>query len=161
MAGAENAFHFDIVEVKHLSVMDKNLLIVCFHKRQLICAEDHLSSDFTGEISVFCFADHDLRVSEETLAVGFQSTDMIGILMGDQNVLNGCRINPQPVHFLPEPLIAVTGVNHDHCAVFTIKEDIRNPLPDTGCMFIDPAGIERFENAFSPVAKTHNSFLKL
>ena len=82
-------------------------------------------------------------------------------LMRDQNMLNFRRINIQPPHFLPQPVIVISGVDHNRHAVLRIKENVCDPLSNTGNMFIDPAGIDWLKNLFSAIAEAHYLFLKI
>ena len=49
---------------------------------------------------------------------------MVGVLMGNENVMDIRRVNIQPLHFFTKPVIIVPGINHDGCPVFRIEEDI-------------------------------------
>ena len=73
---------------------------------------------------------------------------MVGVLMGDEDVPDGMRIDPQPIHLLCQPVIVVSGIDHNGGITLAVKEDICHPLPHTGDIFIDPHSIRHIEDHF-------------
>ena len=68
---------------------------------------------------------------------------MVGVLVGDKNVLNRLRGDSQPAHFFRQPVIVVPGIDHNDSIVLAVEEDICYPFPHAGNVFIDPAGVQR------------------
>ena len=81
-------------------------------------------------------------------------------LTDEEDVPDGMRINPQPIHLLCQPVIVVSGIDHNGGITLAVKEDICHPLPHTGDIFIDPAGVQWFENLLAPVHPAHCFSLK-
>ena len=69
MAGAEDGFDFDAVEIKDLSVLKQDFFVVRFHHRQFVAAEHHLAAHFSGQVTVFDIAQIDLGIFEKQLWV--------------------------------------------------------------------------------------------
>ena len=61
--------------------------------------------------------------------------------MGDEDVPDGMRIDPQPIHLLCQPVIVVSGINHNGGITLAVKEDICHPLSHASDIFVDPAGV--------------------
>ena len=85
---------------------------------------------------------------------------MVGVLMRDQYVLNGRGVNVKPAHLFPQPVIVISGIDHNRCAVFRVKENVGDPFSHAGNMFIDPPGIQGLEDFFAPITPTHYFLLK-
>ena len=80
--------------------------------------------------------------------------------MGDEDVPDGMRVDSQPVHLLCQPVIVVSGIDHNGGIALAIEEDICHPLPHTGDIFIDPAGVLRLKDLLAPVHPAHCFSLK-
>lgn len=116
---------------------------------------------FAGEISVFDFTDIEHGVAEEPGAISLNCAHMVGVLMGDEDMLDRAGVNAEPAHLFLEPVIVVSGINHNCGAVLCVEEDIRNELPDAGDILINPSGIKRLENLLAAIEDSHSLFLKL
>ena len=130
-------------------------------QRQFQLPEHDLSADFSGQISVFFLSQIDPRLSEESVAVVFDRTDVVGILMGDQNMLDLLRIQIQPGHLLLQPFVVVSRIDHDRRTVLRIEEDIGDILPDTGDVFVDPTRVQRFKGLLPPIEERHELLLHM
>ena len=139
--------------------IEKHPLIVCFHHRQRIQLVEDPAPLFAGEIAVFDLAEVDGGVPEEQLAVTLQCADVVGILMGDEDMPDGGGINVQPAHFLLQTFIVVTRVDHNRHTVLCVKEDIGNPLPHAGHTLVDAAGVQRLENGPAAEQLAHGFLL--
>ena len=80
--------------------------------------------------------------------------------MGDEDVPDGMRIDPQPIHLLCQPVVVISRIDHNGRIAFAVEEDVRHPLSHTGDIFIDPAGVQWFENLLAPVHPAHCFSLK-
>ena len=80
--------------------------------------------------------------------------------MGDEDVADGLGVDAQPAHFFFQPVIVVSRVDHDGGIALAVEEDICHPFPDTGDVFVDPAGVQWLEDLLAPVHFTHFFFLK-
>ena len=78
---------------------------------------------------------------------------MVGVLVGNQNVINARRVNVQPPHLLLQPGIVVARVDHNGDAVFGIEKDVRHPFAHAGDALVDASGVQRLENR--PAAEHH------
>ena len=101
-----------------------------------------------------------LRVPEQPRAVGLHRAYMVGVLMGDENLADGLGVDAQPAHFLLQPVVVVARVDHDGGIALAVEEDICHLLPDTGDVFINPAGVQGLENLLATVHPAHFLFLK-
>ena len=160
MAGHMETTDFNLADVKNLLVFEQHFFIVNRHLRQFIQMIDDLAAHFSGQISVFNFADVQPGLSEQAGAVRFHRAHVIGILMSDENVPNGLRIDAQPAHFLFQSIIVVARVDHDGRAAFAVKENIRHPFAHTGDMLVNPSRIQRLENLFAAIHFAHFLFLE-
>ena len=75
--------------------------------------------------------------------------------MSDEDVPDGMRVDTEPAHFLRQPVIVVSGIDHNGGITLAVEEDIRHPLPHAGNIFIDPAGVQRLEDLLAPVHPAH------
>ena len=91
VAGNEDTLDLDIADVNNLPVLQKHLLIIHFDKRKLIKPVDHLPAGFAGKIAIFDLPDIYCRILKQQITVAFRSANVIGILMCDKDLLNGCR----------------------------------------------------------------------
>ena len=80
--------------------------------------------------------------------------------MGDEDVLNGLRVDAEPAHFLLKALIIVPGVDHYGDAAPAVEEDIRHPFTHTGDIFVYPADVQGLEDLRAPVHFAHFLFLE-
>ena len=78
--------------------------------------------------------------------------------MGDKNMPDASRVDAQPVHFFRQPVVIVAGVDHEHRIPFPVKENVGDPFPHTGDVFIDPARIQRLEVLLPAVHFAHFFF---
>ena len=122
---------------------------------------DHLPAHLAGQIAVLDLTYVQLRVPEQPRAVGFHRTHVVGILMGDEDVADGLGVDAQPAHFLLQPVIVIASADHDGGIALAVEEDVCHPLPDTGDVFINPAGVQGLENLLATVHFAHFFFLKL
>ena len=60
---------------------------------------DDFSPHLAGEIPVLDLTDVQIRISEQPRTVCFHRTHMVGVLMGDKDMMYRLRINPKPAHF--------------------------------------------------------------
>mgnify|MGYP002711464235 CR=1 FL=1 len=82
VAGDEEAFDLDAINVEQLAVMQQNLFVVDRDLRQLVQAIDHLAAHLAREIPVLNLADVQLCIFEKSGAVRLDRTDMVSVLMG-------------------------------------------------------------------------------
>ena len=155
VAGNEKALNFNAINVKNLSVREQHFFVVNCHLRQLVEMINHLAASLSGEIAVFNLTDVQLRVPEQTGAVRFHRAYMVGVLMGDENVPDGCRVNAQPAHLFRQTVVIVACVEHDSGVTLAVEENVCYPLPHAGNIFIDPAGVQRLEDLLAPVHPAH------
>ena len=112
---------------------------------------DHLPAHLAGQVAVLDLAHIQLRVPEQSRAVGLHRADVVGVLMGDEDVADGLGVDAQPAHFFFQPVIVVSRVDHDGGIALAVEEDICHPFPDTGDVFVDPAGVQWLEDLLAPV----------
>ena len=160
VAGDEKALDPDPVDIQNLPVCKQHLLIVDSDLRQLIEVIDHLAADFTSKIMVFNLADIELCVPEQPGTVRFHRAHVVGVLMGDEDVPDGRWINAQPAHLFLQPVVVVSGVDHDGRVALAVEEDVGHPFPDAGHVLVHPAGVQGLENLLAAVHLAHFSFLK-
>ena len=161
VAGYEEAVNLDIPDIERLAILYEAFRIVDRHLRQVVEMIDDLTACLTGQVLVLDLTDAQRCIPEQARAVGFDRSHMVGILMGDENMPDGFRVNTQPAHFFFQPFIIVTCVDHDGRIALAVKEDVRHPLPDTGNIFVDPAGVQRLEDLFAPAHPAHGDSLEL
>ena len=99
VTGNKEAFDFDAVNVENLAVMQQHLFVVDRDLRQFIEMIDDFSPHLAGEIPVLDLTDVQIRISEQLWTVCFHRTHMVGVLMGDKDMVYRLRINPKPAHF--------------------------------------------------------------
>ena len=85
---------------------------------------------------------------------------MVGVLMSDEDVPDGLRVDAQPVHFFCQPVVVVPGIDHDGGVALAVEENVRHPLPHAGHALIHPASVQRLEYFLAAVHLAHFSFLK-
>ena len=157
---AENAFDLDSVNTQNLTVLKQCFPVIRFYHGKFVMTEYYLPTYLSCEIPAFDLAHIKPCVLEQQIAVYFHRTDMIGVLMSNENVMDIRWVNIQPLHFFTKPVIIVPGINHDGCPVFRIEEDIGNPFTNAGNTLVNAARIKRFEVFLASVPPTHNLFLK-
>ena len=86
---------------------------------------------------------------------------MVGVLMSDEDVPDGLRVDAQPAHFFCQPVVVVPGIDHDGGVALAVEEDVRHPLPHAGHMLVHPAGVQGLEDLLAVVHLAHFLFLKL
>ena len=122
---------------------------------------DDLPAHLAGQVPVLGLAHIQRGVPEQAGAVGLHRAHMVGVLVGDQDVADGRRVDAQPAHLLRQRVIVVPRVDHDGSIALPVKEDVGHPLPDTGHIFVDPAGVQRLEDLLAPVHFAHFLLLEL
>ena len=161
MTGDEEALDLDTVDIHDLAVPQEYLFVVDRHLRQLVQMIDDLAAGLAGQILVLCLAYVQRGVPEQTGTVGLHRTHVVGVLMGNENVVDGLGVDAQPAHFLRQPVIVVPGVDHDGGVALPVKEDVGHPLPHTGHIFVDPTGIQRLEDLLAAIHFAHFFLLEL
>ena len=156
----QEAFDPDAVNIQHVTVLEQHLFVADGHLRQLVEVIDHLAAHLAGQVAVFRLADIQDRIAEQPRAVGLHRADMVGILMGDEDLPDAFRIDAEPAHLLFETIIVVSGVKHEGGIALAVEEDIRHPLAHAGHMLVDPARLQRLEDLLAPVHFAHFFFLK-
>ena len=160
VAGDEETFDLDAVNVEHFAVMQQNLFVVDRDLRQLVQAIDHLAAHLAREISVLNLADVQLCIFEKSGAVRLDRTDMVSVLMGNEDVPDGRRVDAQPAHFLRKAVVVIARIDHNGRIALAVEEDVRHPLPHTGHILVDPAGVQGLEDLLAAVHFAHFFFLK-
>ena len=160
MAGHEKALNFDAVNLERLAVMQQHLFVVNCDLRQFIEMIYDFSPHLAGEIPVFNLADIELCAPEQTGAVCLHRAHVVGVLMSDEDVPDGLRVDAQPVHFFCQPVVVIPGIDHDGGVALAVEENVRHPLPHAGHALIHPAGVQRLEYLLAAVHLAHFSFLK-
>ena len=82
MAGNEDAFDFDAVNVQNLPVPQQRFRIENRYLRQLVEVIDDSAAHLAGEIPVLDFPHIQPGVPEQSRTVRLHSANMVGILMG-------------------------------------------------------------------------------
>ena len=85
---------------------------------------------------------------------------MVSVLMRDEDVPDGCRIDAEPAHFFGKAVVVIARIDHNGRIAFAVEEDVGHPLPHAGHMVVDPAGIQRLEDLLAAVHFAHFFFLK-
>lgn len=80
--------------------------------------------------------------------------------MGNENIADALRVDSEPAHLFLKAVIVIAGVNHHGRIALAVKENIRNPLPDTGDIVINPARVQRLENSLAAIKCAHSPSLK-
>ena len=151
VARGQKAFDLNAVDLEDLPVAQQHLFVVNGHLRQLVEVVDHLAAHLAGEIFVLDLADIELRVTEKAGAVRLHRADMVGVLMGDEDMADGLRVDAEPAHLFLKTVIVVARVDHDGRLALAVEKDVRHPFAHAGDMLIDPAGIERLEDFLAAV----------
>lgn len=86
---------------------------------------DDFSPHLAGEIPVLDLADVQLRIPEQPRTVCFHRTHMVGVLMGDKDMVYRLRINPKPAHFFGKAVVVISRIDHNGRIAFAVEEDIR------------------------------------
>ena len=160
VARGQKAFDLNAVDLEDLPVAQQHLFVVNGHLRQLVEVVDHLAAHLAGEIFVLDLADIELRVPEKAGAVRLHRADMVGVLMGDEDMADGLRVDAEPAHLFLKTVIVVARVDHDGRLALAVEKDVRHPFAHAGDMFIDPAGVQRLEDLLAAVHLAHFLFLK-
>ena len=109
MTGNEKTLDFDAVNVKYPPIVQQYLFVVDRDLRQFIEMIDDFSPHLAGEIPVLDLADVQLCILKQPRTVCFHRTHMVGVLMGDKDMVYRLRINPKPAHFFGQPVIVVSA----------------------------------------------------
>ena len=127
---------------------------------QLIKAMNDTAALFPSEITVFYLPDVESGTTEQSGAVPFHCSYMVGVLVRDENVVNIGRVQVQPAHLFFEPGIIVASVNHNGNTILGIEENVSYKFPDAAHALVNAARVQWLENFFSPINKGHEFFLK-
>ena len=84
--------------------------------------------------------------------------DVVGVLMGDEDMSDALRRDAEPRHLFGQPVVVIAGVHHDSRAVLAVKEDVRHPLAHAGDVPVDPARVRGLENLRAAVHAAHGTF---
>ncbi len=160
MTRNQKALYPDAVNVQHLAVMQKLLFIVYGDRRQLVQAIKHPAAHFSGKIPIFNFSYVQPCIFEKPRAVRLHCTDVIGVLMCDENVTYRRRLDAKPAHLFRKPVVIVARIDHDGRIALAVKENISHPLAHAGNIFINPSRVQRLEYLFAAVDHAHCPFLK-
>ena len=160
MTGNQKALDPDAVNIKDLTVVEQHFFIVDRHLRQLVKVVNDPAAHLSGQIAVLDRAYVQLCILKQPRTICFHRSHMVGVLMGDEDVPDGIRVDSQPVHLLCQPVIVVSGIDHNGRIALAVEKDICHPLPHTGDIFIDPAGVQRLEDFLAPVHPAHCFSLK-
>ena len=160
MTGNQKTLDPDAVNVKYLPIVQQYLFVVDRHLRQFIEMIDDFSPHLAGEIPVLDLADVQLRIPEQPRTICFHCAHMVGVLMGDKDMVYRLRINPKPAHFFGKAVIVVSGIDHNGRIAFAVEEDVRHPFAHAGNILVDPAGVQRLEDLLAPVHPAHCFSLK-
>ena len=87
-------------------------------------------------------------------------SNMVGVLMGDKDMVYRLRIDPKPAHFFGKAVIVISRIDHNGRIAFAVEEDVRHPFAHAGSIPVDPAGIQRLEDLLAPVHPAHCVSLK-
>ena len=88
MAGNQKTLDPDAVNVKYLPIVQQYLFVVDRDLRQFIEMIDDFSPLLAGEIPVLDLADVQIRIPEQPRTVCFHRTHMVGVLMGDKDMIS-------------------------------------------------------------------------
>ena len=160
VTGDKETLNFDAVNLESFAVMQQHLFVVNCDLRQFIEMVYDFSPHLAGEIPVFNLTDIELCDPEQTGAVCLHRAHVVGVLMSNEDVPDGLRVNAQPAHFFLQPIVVVSGVNHDGGVALAVEENVRHPLPHAGHALIHPASVQRLEYFLAAVHLAHFSFLK-
>ena len=122
MTGNEEALYPNAVDFERLPIVQQRLFVVDRHLRQLIEMIDHLAANRPRQVTVFDFADVQPCVFEKPGTVRFHRAHMIRILMGNEDMADRFRIDPHSGHFLSQPVVVVSRVDHDGRIAFAVKK---------------------------------------
>ena len=86
---------------------------------------------------------------------------MVSVLMRDEDVPDGCRIDAEPAHFFGKAVVVIARIDHNGRIALAVEEDVRHPFAHTGDTPVNPAGIQRLEDLLASVHLAHFFFLKL
>ena len=140
--------------------MKQLLFVVDGHLRQLIEMINNLAACFSDQIPVLDLADVQIRIPEQPRTVCFHRTHMVGVLMGDKDMVYRLRINPKPAHFFGKAVVVISRIDHNGRIAFAVEEDVRHPFAHAGNILVDPAGVQRLEDFLAPVHPAHCFSLK-
>ena len=121
---------------------------------------DHLAAHLAGQVAVFRLADIQDRIAEQARAVGLHRADMVGVLMGDEDMADGLRVDAEPAHLFLKTVIVVARVDHDGRLALAVEKDVRHPFAHAGNILVDPSGVQRLEHLLAPVHPVHCFSLK-
>ena len=158
--GNKYCLHLDIFDVEYFSVMKQFFRIIQLYNGKRTKPVQNSPAQLPRKIFIFLLPDVEPCLSEKPFAVLFHRSDMIRIQVCQQDIPNLRRLDIEPSHLLGQTFIIVTRINHNRRAVFSVKENISNPLTDRSDSFINPSGIQGFENLFPPKHKGHKDLLK-
>ena len=106
---------------------------------------DDLAACFSGQIPVLDLANVQLCIPEQPRAICFHRAYMVGVLMGDKDMVYRLRINPKPAHFFGKAVVVISRIDHNSRIAFAVEEDVRHPFAHAGNILVDPAGVQWLE----------------
>ena len=160
MTGNEKALDFDPIDVDDLIVVQQHFFIVDRHLRQLVKVVNDPAAHLAGQIAVLDRANIQRSIPKQSRTVRLHRTYMVGVLMSDEDVPDGMRVDTGSAHFLRQTVIVVSGINHNGGIALAVEEDICHLLSHTSDIFIDPAGVQKLKNLLAPVHPAHCFSLK-
>ncbi len=99
MTGNEKALDSDPVDVDYLIVVQQYFFIVDRHLRQLVKAVNDPAAHLAGQISILNLANIQRSIPKQSRTVRLHRTYMVGVLMGDEDVPDGMRVDPSHSFF--------------------------------------------------------------
>ena len=160
MTGNQKTLDPDPVDVDDLIVVQQHFFIVDRRLRQLVKVVNDPAACFSDQIPVLDLTDVQIRISEQPRTVCFHRTHMVGVLMGDKDMVYRLRINPKPAHFFGKAVVVISRIDHNGCIAFAVEEDVRHPFAHAGNILVDPAGVQWLEDLLAPVHPAHCFSLK-
>ena len=160
MTGNEKTLDPDAVNVKYLPIVQQHFFIVDRRLRQLVKVVNDPAACFSDQIPVLDLTDVQIRIPEQPRTVCFHRTHMVGVLMGDKDMVYRLRINPKPAHFFGKAVVVISRIDHNGRIAFAVEEDVRHPFAHAGNILVDPAGVQRLEDLLAPVHPAHCFSLK-
>ena len=160
MTGDKETFNFDAVKVENLTVMQQYLFVVDRDLRQRVKVIDYLAMYLSCQVAILYFSYLQLCLFEQSRTVGFHCADMVSILMRDEDLSNGFRVNSKPTHFFGKAVIIIPRIDHNGRITLAIEKDVCHPFSHAGYILVDPSGVQRLEDFLAAVHLAHCLSLK-
>ena len=160
MSGHKYCFYLNILNIEYFSVIKQAFRVIQLYNGKRTKSVQNSPTKLPRKIFIFLLPDIEPCLSEKSFAVLFHRSYMIRIQMCQQDILNLRGPDIQPSHLLGQTFIIVARINHNRRTIFSVKENIGNPLPNRSDSFINPSGIQGFKNFFPAKHKGHKHFLK-